>query len=232
MIPVLVDYDNVDFPIRKSGLLLLARRILTHVEGITPTKRDVNIRLYGGWYEQNRLTRLAQRLSAEITNSFPCALLTTQGTSIVGMHLARSLISVPGHDMLHTFRMRGAPPNLQCDDPLRGHCSEPHCPLTAMHTFVTRGVCPESTCQIRPQDLLHRGEQKLVDTMLTADLIHFSLNATSPLHIVTSDDDLFPGIIMTLAQGASVIHIHTKGRVTNPIYASVVAGKPYTQKSL
>lgn len=77
-----------------------------------------------------------------------------------------------------------------------------------------------------------RPEQKLVDTMLTADLIHVaSLMGTSDLVIVTNDDDLWPGIRMAVHLGATVHHVHPRKRQTTPgFYASTVT-KNYFQYS-
>lgn len=49
--------------------------------------------------------------------------------------------------------------------------------------------------------------QKLVDTVLTADLIQVSPPASTQIAVVTSDDDLWPGIYTALSQGATVHHV-------------------------
>ena len=55
--------------------------------------------------------------------------------------------------------------------------------------------------------MLVRDEQKLVDSMLVVDLVHFSETVTEPLVVVSADDDLWPGIRFALLRGASVIHV-------------------------
>jgi hypothetical protein len=46
--------------------------------------------------------------------------------------------------------------------------------------------------------------------MLTADLIQLTLAGDKIIGIVSSDDDLWPGIMSSLLRGATLLHIHTK----------------------
>jgi hypothetical protein len=65
-----------------------------------------------------------------------------------------------------------------------------------------------------------RQQQKLVDTMLAADLIHLGSTSNEPIAIVTSDDDLMPPVIQAVYSGAEVLHLHTiAGRSTPSHYA-------------
>ena len=55
--------------------------------------------------------------------------------------------------------------------------------------------------------MLAREEQKLVDSMLVVDLVHFAETTDEPLVVVSADDDLWPGIRFVLLRGARVIHV-------------------------
>jgi len=79
---------------------------------------------------------------------------------------------------------------------------------------------------------LVRDEQKLVDTMMVADLIYYARDQNQVLAVVTSDDDIWAGIKSVLLSGSSLFHIHTRpGRKTPHTY-SKGAGANYTEISL
>lgn len=61
--------------------------------------------------------------------------------------------------------------------------------------------------------------------MLTADLIHLAKNGQQELAVVSSDDDLWPGIQMALLAGAHVIQVHTRSGRPTPLAYSI--GLPY-----
>ena len=55
--------------------------------------------------------------------------------------------------------------------------------------------------------MLAREEQKLVDSMLVVDLVHFAETTDESLVVVSADDDLWPGIRFALLREARVIHV-------------------------
>jgi uncharacterized LabA/DUF88 family protein len=80
--------------------------------------------------------------------------------------------------------------------------------------------------------LLYRTEQKLVDTMIAADLFALHLQSSRRIAVVTSDDDLWPPIKLLLQLGVQVFHIHTiPGRRTPQFYCRN-AGTDYIQLEL
>jgi len=77
---------------------------------------------------------------------------------------------------------------------------------------------------------MKRSEQKLVDTMLTADMIYLAQAGVKDVCLVSSDDDLWVGIRTAILLGANVTQIHTMpGRDLAAFYARGV-GPGYTQK--
>lgn len=118
------------------------------------------------------------------------------------------------------------------DHPSDAGCTDPNCPLIAAYKFFTNHRCPVDTCKITPVALFHRTEQKLVDTMIAADLFSLQLQARRQIALVTSDDDLWPPIKLLLRLGVEVLHIHTiDGRRTPSIY-SRNAGPTYIELQL
>jgi uncharacterized LabA/DUF88 family protein len=72
---------------------------------------------------------------------------------------------------------------------------------------------------------MHKREQKLVDTMMVADMIHLASIGEPAIVIVSSDDDMWPGMISTLVAGVRVIHVQTSGLKTALPYKRGVDGK-------
>ncbi|RAJ89758.1 hypothetical protein LX87_05695 [Larkinella arboricola] len=232
---ILVDYDNLERGDRNKGLVYVTEKIIDTVAYKDLNGRNILLRLYGGWYENNKLSRAAQDLSIEVSANFPRPILLNDRTNkvIVNIEMAYSLISQPHNHLFHTFRTRGAPTGLHCHDPFSiSGCLKTGCPTKEVYNFVKNDIC--NACNtISPSDIFYRREQKLVDTMLTSDLIHSANTNTvkSNIAIVSSDDDFWPGILTALYSGVKIFHIHTKGRRTNPFYLNT-ANSNYFQKQL
>ncbi len=231
---VLVDYDNVPKAITRLGISHVVSSIVSRIDPIEmgDGNRHITIRLYGGWYDNNRFTQRAQNLSADIANKFPSTSVLADGSAsvFVRCEMAYSLLADPSNHLFHTFRQRGIPEGLKADHPAMCGCTQQQCPIIHTYNFITNQVCIQCRT-IAPKDILYRGEQKLVDTMLTSDLI-FSSRSGGGLCVVSSDDDLWPGIVTTLKSGATVVHLHTKAGAKTPTFYSRVAGNTYIERNL
>jgi uncharacterized LabA/DUF88 family protein len=84
---------------------------------------------------------------------------------------------------------------------------------------------------MRTPDLLRKAGQKLVDTMMTADIIHLAANGSTDICVISSDDDLWPGIKSALLLGRRVVHLRTHDRASAARYARD-AGPNYTELML
>ena len=84
--------------------------------------------------------------------------------------------------------------------------------------FLEEQRCPGNGCTVRQNDVLQKWEQKLVDTMLVSDLIFLATRGERDLVVVSSDDDIWPGIRTALQLGARVTQVHTGGRETPADY--------------
>lgn len=231
---VLVDYDNIPFQHRHIGIEYVVDRVIRSFDpALLLNEKHISMRLYGGWYILNTLTRSAQTLAGRIQASFPRTM--TVGDSIskknltVAVELAYSLAVEPSKHLWHTYRPRGLPGNLICNSPSSVGCSDPNCPIETVYKFFNTDCCLKAGCIIKPSDIMYRAEQKLVDTMLTADLIYYATNRTQVLCIVTSDDDLWPGIASALCNGVKILHMHTHSTRITPRYYSSGLGSNYMQ---
>ena len=229
---ILVDYDNIETNLIRHGITHVVDRIVSKIDlSEIYSKRHVNIRLYGGWYEQNSFTIKAQILSADVAANYPnTALLSDNSTSvIVNCDMAYSILADPTNHLFSTYRPRGIPRGLKAKHPKSFGCSLPNCPIIPIHNFLLTKSCPLCN-SIRPEDIFYRGEQKLVDTMLTSDLI-FSATQPTNLGIVSSDDDFWPGIKTTLTNGKRIIQFHTRNKITPTFYTRTTSSN-YIQKKL
>lgn len=228
---VLVDYDNLSYQDTSRPLIDLSGKLISKFLPTEINDKNVTIRLYGGWYENNSITRKAQNLNAEILKDFPrTEILCDKKTSvIVNIELAVSLTSAPRIELFNTFRKRGFPSGVQSHDPRTKGCSITDCPIVEVYDFFQSNKC--NTCNtIRPEHIIFRQEQKLVDTMLTSDLISICQN-NKIVSVVSSDDDIWPGILTGVISGAKVYHMQTKARTT-PVHYSKTVTTNYFQKNL
>ena len=225
---VLVDYYNIDRVNRQRGAAWIVQRVFDTIsaEALAGAGR-FRVRFYGGWYGKASLSQHGQALSAELDALFPASLVVgTRYTSLrlrVLAELASSMLVDPTHDVLHTLR-RGRRPRYDVRPlPFLG-CAEPaDCPIAPIEALVDRKKCPADSCSTPIARVFPRTrQQKLVDTMLVADLIYLACATRGPVVVVSTDDDLWPGIRTALHLGLPVHHVHTENRTTPGMYASAV----------
>jgi len=208
---LLVDYDNLDRPLRERGARQVVSRLLDVLE---PAEADhsepVRCRLYGGWAEGEASSRKAAILAPELQSQFPCHIPVGgwAGGAVVRAELARSLASDPTVLLTHTHRRRALPRLLRCDRAPFGGCVEPtRCPIAPLYPFLQNSNCPEDGCPVEPRTVLAREEQKMVDSMLVVDLVHFAETTSEQLVLVSNDDDFWPAIRFVLLRGSRLTHV-------------------------
>ena len=212
---ILVDYNNVLEAHRRRGVRYVTERVLSaigpnHLGG----RRRAMFRLYDGWYEFQSPSRTAQEVSADVQANTPHTATLSDGPAsariVVSVELAYSLRSDPTLHLWHTFRPKAPQSNFACKDPQQAGCQVSACPLQPTTAFITRQRCPTSGCPVTPADLLVRNEQKLVDTMIAADLFSLFLRTSPAVALVSSDDDHLPIIRMLVREGMTVFHVLTR----------------------
>lgn len=223
-VQVLVDYDNISNRHKRRGLTSIFERILNAViakTGSVPNR--LMCRLYGGWYDQSSPTLLAQKLAGEIQVDFPRIINLSDpsnGTTVrvqVMAELAYSLIAEPSHHLLRTVRRRPFRTRLDVDHAIISKCAIQNCAAVALAAFFRDGKCPTQGCNLPQESLLSKREQKLIDTMLTSDLILMA-SRKSEVFVVSSDEDMWPGIKTALSLGAGITQVHTKSNATQNPY--------------
>lgn len=220
---ILIDYGNLSQLDKKRGLSNYIFHLVDTIgaQHLQPNQY-VDVRLYGGWYDADTLSRQAQELATELAEDFPKPIpIAEPGRHFhvrTNASLARSLLCDPSRDIMHTFRVRNFPSGLNCVSPPFSGCNDHgQCPIASLHKFIHNRECPADSCTVHPKTIITRAEQKIVDTMMTSDIIHSALSGEQ-LAVVSSDDDLWPGIRLALAYGKRVLHIHTRKGQTTPAH--------------
>lgn len=169
-------------------------------------------RLYGGWNIESARSSKAQQIFEEVSEQFPAISFDRILQRRVGLsvELAESLLALPYQILPNTYRKRARPPKLHCLDAAGLGCTIDGCPSDQVRQLFRTGNCPGTGCQRSLTDIVIRSEQKLVDTMMVADLLHLSSKAEESIVVVSSDDDLWPGMLTAMSVGTRIWHITTK----------------------
>ncbi|WP_047882458.1 NYN domain-containing protein [Pseudomonas sp. ARP3] len=211
---ICIDYDNLSSLQKSAGILGVVQKTLIQAsEMFSRSLGTCEIRLYGGWYEGDNFSVLSQQLSVSIQAEFPAVLrVPNDGGGITVLRataeLAVSLLEEPSHQLFNTYRRKGRPSNIRVETPASVGCSTLTCPLPLAKKLLQKGRCPTQGCITGGASLVYRHEQKLVDTMLTCDLMYLSSQAYDFIFILSADDDFLPPIRTLLLRGAKIIRVH------------------------
>jgi len=195
------------------------------VEGVTP-RAICDVRVYGGWYEGSEMTRLAQEITVKIQQEFPkvIRLPSNKDAGYISVstnaELAVALMQEPGHHLFNTYRKKGKPSNLRVVKPSDVGCIKTECLLPKVKKILDTGRCSVEGCVTTETPLVYRHEQKIVDTMLTCDLIHSSGGGSDRIILISGDDDFLPPLRTIVLNGVNAFRFHTKPssqRVPTPV---------------
>ncbi len=232
---IFIDYDNLEPAQKAAGILDVVTKALVQIplDGAT-IRAKCDIRIYGGWYEGTEITRKAEDITIEIQRDFPKIIrLPLSGQRHVAVsanaELAVALLQEPGHHMFDTFRRKGNPNNVRVEGPAVVGCTDPECALLMMKKLLKTGKCPKTKCSVTVGNLIFRHEQKIVDTMLSCDLIHAASGIYKWIILVSGDDDFLPPLRTILLKGAAAARFHPK---PNCQHASFPQGPQLLEKDL
>lgn len=210
---ILIDYDNLDRRERPQGVPQVITRLFEVLgPGRSQWESSVACRLYGGWLDGPNPSRDAKRLLSVLRRRFPRFLPVAHAgvvrSVLVHVELARSLACDPGTVLTHTHRRRSFPRTLRCAPaPFAGCAGPATCPVVGLEEFIRDDACPVARCPVEPRAVFTRAEQKLVDSMLVLDLVHFAETTDQPLVLVSGDEDFWPAIRFVLLRGIRIIHV-------------------------
>lgn len=231
---ILVDYDNLPPLLSRNGPRLVADRIqerlFTAAPQLIPGDVRLDFRFYGGWHSRNAQSKRAIELLANLVSDFPSIVFDrSRGRRItISGSLAESLLALPQQILTHTYRVRSDAPRLQCVDGNAIGCLRSSCPTLVLQPLFRNRSCPEAGCVRGLDELVSRVEQKLVDTMLVTDMIYLAHQGVRALAVVSSDDDLWPGMLGAMAGGTTIVHLTTKYVSSAPTYLGTMQPKYIT----
>jgi len=208
---VLVDYDNLS-PVQKEiGLVNLAHKVLSKIEFELINEIALcDFRIYGGWYEDNTITRLAEQVLEEINGNFPTLSILDNGLRVrINADLAKGLMEAPMRDLFNTYRKKQGASNIRIAKKEEVGCDADSCLIPALRKMFKKQKCPVNNCAIEFRNIVYRDEQKLVDTMLSCDLIYAAEAGCSVIAVVSSDDDFLPPIYAAMNRNVQVIRFLT-----------------------
>lgn len=212
---VLVDFDNIDLPIKRGPLAPLIIQLVQAIPAqLVSACSDLDFALYGGWREGRRLTTAAQNLAPQIQAGFPMA-FTLTGTPAavqVRVHLVFAPLCTPTSMLEGTFvrdrtLRRFAAKNLPwAECVLPGRCG-----LNGIMGIRHNTQCSAPGCGATVGGVLVRNEQKMVDTSMVVDIAYLCNQPTvTDIVIFSSDADIWPGVLLALSSGRRVTRIHPK----------------------
>lgn len=208
---VIVDFDNY-FPKQMSEypserIETFFNTIISDIITNDAEISEIIIRLYGGWYQGNGYSRKASELQATLQgiSLFPIIINTMR---IVGsLEMAEQMYGV-NHVWTNTFQEKAGIQKVKIDWTRTGEScthSAPTCPVKILSNFIKNSShhCSNTGCSTIQSDVFFRREQKIVDTMMTCDILSFSEESDVNIIYVISDDiDLFPSIALSKAKNA------------------------------
>lgn len=201
---ILIDYDNIEAlriaPSAERFAYVLAKVIDAHLASVDDSVNQLLIRLYGGWNEGGTLTQRASQVAQYMSDADPFPLVRA-GEVIAGtLELALGPADRPGLSLPNTFRRRNGSIRLRRDPNL----SHPTCPndqscgarqLTKWTSKATK-VCPTRDCDVTSAQAFLVSEQKMIDTLLTTDLLTmFYVDQYYSVSVVSDDSDFLPPLI-------------------------------------
>jgi uncharacterized LabA/DUF88 family protein len=213
---VFIDYDNLLQKQKTAGILDVVKNVLVQVPwDQSPTRGSCQIRVYGGWYEGEQISRMAQDLTVEIQRDFPAIVRIPRDTGdnlalMVNAELAVALLQAPAYHLFNTYRRKGKPCNVRVEKPAEVGCVDAACVLPQMKHLLSKGCCPKLGCSVANYELVYRHEQKIVDTLLTCDLIHAVDRVSGRVILVSGDDDFLPPLRTVLLRGGAVVRCFPK----------------------
>lgn len=203
---VLVDYDNAFPPNRGLSDDEIAVEVGRWLQELAARYAQVStfeVRLYGGWYDDNDLSRHGSDVARVMTLMPDFPMILHSGRVLRGgVSLAVNPISSSNRSpLLGTYRRRGSLPRIRSRQPFPDACAQTDatCPAAILRSFTkhSRRECPVDTCSISAAEAFEVHEQKMVDTLLSTDILvaggHQSVY--SIVVVVSGDSDFVPPLL-------------------------------------
>ena len=200
---VILDYNNV-FCI--SHNLTVERRqfimssVLRDIVQGHPSVDYIDVRLYGGWYQDNVLTRMGSQVMSEHLTMDLFPIIAGDQRIIHGRQKVIESIHGIEHIWYNTYREKQGIPRLIINRNIHRELCEnnkSHCPIHILERFARKQtrLCSVDGCETSNGDAFIQMGQKMVDAMMVCDIISFSKSEeVESIYLLTDDVDLFPAL--------------------------------------
>lgn len=214
-IKVLVDYDNVPPHIWAPGPIAAAEALCARLPAsVIGSETELTVRLYGGWRTGSKATIRAQKLIPELTagsHRFIARPGHAPSASKIRLVVQLALSPLGSSSVFPTTLAKDR--SIRSFRPRASHsspCVDPSaCGLNFLANLTHQSECTTAGCANTPKDLLVRDEQKMVDTLMVADMAHAALiDCDKDIVVITSDTDIWPGVLLAIKGGCGVTQLH------------------------
>lgn len=208
---VIVDFDNF-FPRQMSEypaerLESFFNSIISDIINNNKDISEIIIRLYGGWYQGNGYSKKASELQATLQGISLFPIIINNVRIIGSLEMAEQMYGV-NHTWTNTFQEKAGIQKVKIDWTRTGDScthSAPTCPVKILSNFIKNSShqCLNIGCSTIQSNVFFRREQKIVDTMMTCDVLSFSEESdVNTIYIISDDIDLFPSIALSKAKNS------------------------------
>ena len=165
---------------------------------------EVTFRLYGGWHGDVPESREEIR---GMTSRAMQALSKRLGRTRVRVELADTPVwdrSLRLRSTVQVSRLANVPARVEsCDECLR----PADCTVSSLGRWFG-GKCPSDGCPVKLPQVAWRHQQKMVDTLLTADALTIAHTGVCDAVLVASDDtDMLPALLALSTSGLEVVRM-------------------------
>lgn len=159
------------------------------------------IRFYGGWYNNGALSRNGSLIQQRISSNryFPTSKNSKNYHGEI--ELAKSINVLNNYFFDNTYRIKNGLPNIRLDKQhLNNFCTNSNdtCPARILDKFTKNKEreCGTDGCVVINKDAYKHSNQKMVDTMMSLDVVDYGEHPNINKIVLFSDDtDLVPSVI-------------------------------------
>ena len=197
---LLVDFDNLEgfrgAPDPGRFSFVLSEILTAYLQSLNAVEQLL-VRLYGGWNQEGNLTQRASQVAQLVAEADPFPLVRDEGLVAGLIELAVGPFDRPGLALPNTFRRRRGAVRLRRDPSF----SHPTCAndslcgarQLAKWTSGATKICPTEACTATSAEAFFVSEQKMVDTLLSVDLLEMLyFGGFASVGLVSDDSDFLP----------------------------------------
>lgn len=204
---VLLDFNNVfTGDLASVSCNDIEVKLMVPIRKMLSDHTDINrveIRVYGGWYQQGALT---DKASAAFTllSGIDCTIPLQNHGRWVRWGL-ENVISAYGtnHFWDNTYRQKNGLPRIIINtDVQRERCGidKIHCPVEIVKK-ISKGsekICHVDGCTLKAGDIFQTFGQKMIDTLMACDILTIAEEAeTDAIAVMTDDVDILPALVVS-----------------------------------